>query len=390
MDHRDFDNILNSMLETGVYVVRQENCQLLYMNQCARMLSPAARLEACCPAKGSELCAACPLQSHGGQGSGFCGLCPQADVTISRLLWEGITPAFLLMAIPRTGVLSLEQARRDSRMANILKSRFRMLNTVFLESGHCQRVDLSNPAGAEITFIGDYATFIEAALSRQVHPEDTERYWSTLALEHLREKARQVEDYAEEVCVYRTREEPTRWIELRVIYTRWESRVSVNILGQDVTRMKQQEESQLHSLAERDYMLSSLSTLFFSTYYVNLLQDTFRAVTQLRRVEDLLGEEVNWTAGLQIYAQHFIHPEDREAYLQVMSIENLRKTLRWWQPYVAVEYRTLPDLPGEGEGQWVRATAVLAQTGDDDLPATAVYVAQSLSNTRRPASMAAP
>lgn len=388
MDHYDFENILNSMLETGIYVVRKGDCCLLYMNQCARVLSPSAQVGKACPAEGSELCATCPLRARGDQSSGFCGLCPQTDITISQLLWEGSTPAFLLMAIPRTGVLSLEQARRDSRMASILKSRFRMLNTVFLESGHCQRVDLSSPAGAENTFIGDYATFIEAALSRQVHPEDADNYWSTLSLDHLREKARQVEDYAEEVCVYRTREEPTRWIELRIIYTRQDSRVSVNILGQDVTRMKQQEASHLHSLEERDYMLGSLSTLFFSTYYVNLPQDTFRAVTQLRRVEDLLGEEVNWTAGLQIYAQHFIHPEDREEYLQTMSIENLRKTLRWWQPCVAMEYRKLPDLPGEGECQWIRATAVLAQTGDDDLPATAVYVAQSLTNTRRPASMA--
>lgn len=385
MDHRDLNNILNSMLEMGIYVVRAKDCRLLYMNQCARMFSPAAQVGEPCPAKDSELCSTCPLHYGGEQATGFCGLCPQADITISRLLWEESTPAILLMAIPRTPMLSLEQARRDSRIASILKQRFRMLNTVFLESGHCQRVDFSSPMGVENTFIGDYPTFIEAALSRQVHPEDADNYWSTLSLEHLRERARDVEDYAEEALVYRTREEPVRWIELRVIYTRRDSQVSVNILGQDVTRMKLREASHLQSLAERDHMLSSLSSLFFSTYYVNIPQDTFRAVTQLRRVEDLLGEEVNWTAGLQIYAQHFIHPDDREEYLQVMSIENLRKSLRWWQPYVAVEYRRLPDLPGEGDYQWIRATAVLSLTGDDDLPAAAVYVAQSLTNTRRPA-----
>lgn len=44
------------------------------------------------------------------------------------------------------------------------------------------------------------------------------------------------------------------------------------------------------------YIISSLSSLFFSTYYLNLEQDTFRAVTQLRRVGDLLGNEVNCTA----------------------------------------------------------------------------------------------
>lgn len=132
------------------------------------------------------------------------------------------------------------------------------------------------------------------------------------------------------------------------------------------------------------YIISGLSSLFFSTYYVNLEQDTFRAVTQLRRVEDLLGSEVNCTAALQVYANHFIHPDDREAYLKTISMENLRDYLRWWQPCVAVEYRRLEDEPGvqDDPWRWVRASVVLARTGPDDLPQTAVYVAQDLTGGR--------
>lgn len=137
------------------------------------------------------------------------------------------------------------------------------------------------------------------------------------------------------------------------------------------------------------YIISGLSSLFFSTYYVNLEQDTFRAVTQLRRVEDLLGNEVNCTSALQIYANHFIHPDDRELYLRTISMENLRGSLRWWQPCVAVEYRRLEDEPGipDDPWRWVRASVVLARTGPDDLPQTAVYVAQDLTggmHDRRP------
>lgn len=133
------------------------------------------------------------------------------------------------------------------------------------------------------------------------------------------------------------------------------------------------------------YIISSLSSLFFSTYYLNLEHDTFRAVTQLRRVGDVLGNEVNCTAALQIYANHFIHPEDREEYLRVMSMENLQKNLRWWQPCVAVEYRRLEDEPGDPDDpwRWVRASVVLARTGPDDLPQTAVYVAQDITGGRR-------
>lgn len=143
-------------------------------------------------------------------------------------------------------------------------------------------------------------------------------------------------------------------------------------------------EGEQHSpelLEDWAYIISGLSSLFFSTYYVNLEQDTFRAVTQLRRVEDLLGNEVNCTAALQVYANHFIHPDDREIYLKTTSMENLRSSLRWWQPCVAVEYRRLEDEPGvpDDPWRWVRASVVLARTGPDDLPQTAVYVAQDLT-----------
>ena len=106
------------------------------------------------------------------------------------------------------------------------------------------------------------------------------------------------------------------------------------------------------------------------------------AVLQLRHMEDLLGEEVNCTAALQIYANHFIHPDDREEYLRVMSIQNLREKLRWWQPCVAVEFRKLPDDAGSDNCGWVRATAVLAQNDADDMPKTVVYAAQDISGSR--------
>lgn len=144
---------------------------------------------------------------------------------------------------------------------------------------------------------------------------------------------------------------------------------------------QRQEAARHQALEDRTYIISSLSTLFFSTYYVDLEQDTFRAVTQLRSVGDLLGDEVHLAPALQIYANHFIHPDDRAEYLRVMDAENLRQSLRWWQPYVAVEYRKLPGDPSSAPNKWVwvRATAVLARTGTDDMPKTAVYVAQELT-----------
>lgn len=275
----------------------------------------------------------------------------------------------------------LAHSQRDMQMAAILKSRFSIMNTVNLENGQCQRISLSKSAKPENTLVDDYETHIKCALSH-VHPEDVEKYRSLLSLEHLRKKAETTEDYQEEVCQYRLKGDPVRWIEQHVIYTRQENDVMVNILGQDITREKSREAAEHQALKDRSYIISSLSSLFFSTYYVDLEHDTFRAVTQLSKAGDILGSEVDCVAALRVYAENFIHPEDRAEYLRVMNPENWRQTLRWWHPYTALEYRTLPE-DETGEYGWIRATAVIAQIGVDDIPKTAVYWAQDITESKR-------
>lgn len=279
---------------------------------------------------------------------------------------------------------SAEQARLNAELAGILRSRFKIMNTVHLDTGMCERVsfDAGAPQGPAVT--GDYETFISRAMSGHVHPDDVPAYYETLSLGHMREMARRTEDYAEETCLYRQLGDPICWIELRVMYVRREDGVTVYILGQDVTREKTREETSNRALEDRAYIIGSLSSLFFATYYVNLEQDTFRTVTQQRRVGDVLGDEVNCTAALRVYADHFIHPDDRAEYLRVMNVGNLSGQLRWWKPSVAVEYRKLSGASDREKDawQWVRATALLARTGTDDMPKTAVYVAQDIGERR--------
>lgn len=277
----------------------------------------------------------------------------------------------------------LAHSKRDMQMAAILESRFTVIDTVNLEDGTFQQIDLTRPAGSGDTEVSDYSRSVQDAVTRTVHPDDIETFWATVALDSLRKKAETVEDYREEICEYRRRTDPPTWRELHVMYRRQPGGpVQVNILERDITRQKQREVSQRQVLEDRSYIISSMSSLFFTTYYIDLENDTFRAVNQLRRVGDVLGDAVNCTAALQIYANHFVHPDDREDYLSVMNVENLRQSLRWWQPYVAVEYRRLPEGGNTDACDWVRATAVLARAGAEETPRTAVYVAQDISDRR--------
>lgn len=278
----------------------------------------------------------------------------------------------------------LSCSQNDMQIASILKSRYQIMNTVHLENGQCERLHLTGSANPQSSLVGDYDYHVQQAIARHVHPEDATDYYNFLSLDHLRKKAASMEDYTEEVFQYRTQEEPVRWIEQHVIYSLQNGKKVVNILGHDITKEKSQEAARLQALQDRAYIISSLSSLFFSTYYMDLERDTFRAVTQLGKVGDVLGSEVNCTAALQIYAENFVHPEDREEFLSVMNIQNFRQSLRWWSPSVTATYRKMPE---EGKDnaenyQWVRSTAALAQIGEDDLPKTAIYVAQDITETR--------
>lgn len=278
----------------------------------------------------------------------------------------------------------LLHSQRDMQMAAILKSQYSRLNTVHLESGQCEQISLRDGAEQSSPLIGDYDYHMHQALYNSVHPEDATHYSSLLSLEHLRQKAAETESYAEEICQYRLKGEPVHWIEQHVIYSRKDDRVSVNILGQDITSQKRAEEARLQALQDRSYIISSLSSLFFSTYYIDLAKDTFRAVTQLGKMGDVLGSEVNCTTALQVYARNFVHPDDRHEFFQIMNTENWIRSLRWWTPYVAVTYRKMPNDPQADPHayRWIRATAVLAQTDENELPKTVVYVAQDITESR--------
>lgn len=114
---------------------------------------------------------------------------------------------------------------------------------------------------------------------------------------------------------------------------------------------------------------------------MDLEQDTFRPVTQKAEVGSILGNERNSTQAFRLYAQRFVHPEDREEYLEHVSNQNLRGMLSSAHPLLAFEYRRNPDQ--HNAVAWVRATVVLAGTARDGRPKRAVYVVQDITESKK-------
>lgn len=273
-----------------------------------------------------------------------------------------------------------ERIRNDRRMAAIIKSRYSSLSTVELDTGICERMDLED-GRTDRRREGNYEDYIRQALESYVAEADKESFREMLALEALRKKAEAVTDFKEEIFRYRWKGTPLRWTEVHVLYLRQGEKTVVHMLERDITEKKRAEERARREELEKAAIINSLSGMFFATYYMDLERGMFRPVTQKAEVGSVLGDERNCAQALQMYAETFVCPEDRDEYLKRINMENLLNTLSREHPFQAFEYRMMPD--ANGRRAWIRATVVLADTASDGRPAKALYVAQDVTESKQ-------
>ncbi len=280
----------------------------------------------------------------------------------------------------------MARSQWDMQMASILKCRYSVMNTIHLDTGLCERIDLGHASSTRGSLSEDYTQHVECALQTVVRPEDAAIFRRTMSLDRIRQRALETEDYTEEVCQYRTREQPPRWLEQHVVYSRQSGEIMVNILGRDITSEKLQEADQQKRDQEKLDVIRSLSGMFFSTHYVDLQADTYQSVIHLGETGGMLGRAARYTSGVHIYVEKFVHPEDREEYLAFMSVDNLRQHLGPKRPLLAMEYRKRPpdgeDLPPD-QCSWIRSTAVLVRSDSDGRPLTILYATQDVTEIKQ-------
>ncbi|MDO5350622.1 MAG: response regulator, partial [Lachnospiraceae bacterium] len=272
-----------------------------------------------------------------------------------------------------------ERTHNDRRMAAIIKSRYNTLNTVDLETGIGERISLGE-GNLNSRREGVHDDYIQRALDQVVAEEDKESFRKTFLLENLRKRAEDTQDYKEEIYQYRYKGFPMRWIEAHILYIRQGKKMVVNILGRDITAEKQAEEQARKDSLEKISIINSMSSMFFATYYIDFENDSFRPVIQKAEVGSVLGDERNYTQAARMYAEKFIHPDDREEYLKHVDHQRLMDTLSRKHPLTAFEYRTAPDL--KKRKAWIRATVVLAEMTSDGRPKRALYVAQDVTESK--------
>ena len=65
MGDRIYERILDAMQETGVYVIREDDHRILYLNERVRRITPSAKLGMVCHLLWPASCSCCPLLTIG-------------------------------------------------------------------------------------------------------------------------------------------------------------------------------------------------------------------------------------------------------------------------------------------------------------------------------------
>ena len=176
MESKDYEIILNSMPETAIYVIRQDNHSLLYFNKRVRTVSPEVRLGLTCHEVWTGSCVNCPLLTIQDRqesrslsyNATFGGV---VDMVATRMLWKDTIPAFVVSVTPR-----------------IESSGYVYRKILRLDLGRNRYDVLKFDAGAWLNQRGteDLAgEFEKLAGSGMVHPDDVERFRDFTDISHL-------------------------------------------------------------------------------------------------------------------------------------------------------------------------------------------------------------
>lgn len=292
---------------------------------------------------------------------------------------------YVIVALQDVDERTRQEIRRnqnDARMAAIIKSRYSSMKTVYLDTGTYESVYLNEDTWFDKIQTGNYEDYVQKVTEEIIHEDDREGFLKLLSLESLRRKAETVEDFDEIGYQFRCRMPVNTWMEEHAVFVRQGGTIMLNILCRDITEEKLKEEADSREKKERNHIINSMSSLFFATYYMDLENNTFRAVTQKKEVGNALRASQNCTEAFQVYAERFVHPDFREEYLQKMNCSNLQNVLSREHPIYAIEYRLVEHKNGiMKENGWIRATVVLSEEKNGK-PAKALYVAQDVTESK--------
>ena len=278
----------------------------------------------------------------------------------------------------------IRQSQDDIYIAALIKSRYDNMCTVDLNTGICEQMYLKDTDKLDNTIRSDYNLFIQKAIDDgRVCEEDIAVFQDYLLLENLRKRAENDDDSVETIFEYRMKTPKFIWLQVQILFVHQNNGVIANILSRDITERKLKEAEEKKEKQDWSYIINSMSSMFFATYYIDLDTDTFRIIKQTSKSGNILSITQNYNEAISTYSQHSVHPDDREEYMETLGRPNLLNSLSLHHPFVAIEYQRIKKKHNVTKGNgWIRATVILIET-KNNIPTKALYVEQDVTESKR-------
>lgn len=195
MEIKDYEMVLNSMQTIGVYVIREDDHQILYYNERVKDVYPNIRTGLVCHEIWAGACSNCPLIYIGDQkeyktvnyNNPFGKI---VDIIATRIIWEESIPAFLITVMPHVEAVS--NAYNKILKINLTSDTYEVIK---MSSEDRKNADLQNPSLSE-----NIRNFIDGG---HIYIGDVERFRQFIDLESIREEMQN--DRHVLVCTYRRR-----------------------------------------------------------------------------------------------------------------------------------------------------------------------------------------
>lgn len=104
MGSKEYEKILDAIPNTGIYVIREDNHEILYFNKRIKKMAPNVKKGMTCDRLWKNSCSNCPLLNIGdkqeSQSINSDNVLGTVDMEAKRMRWDGDIPVFVITLTP--------------------------------------------------------------------------------------------------------------------------------------------------------------------------------------------------------------------------------------------------------------------------------------------------
>ncbi len=318
METREYELILDSLQRTAVYVIREDNHQILYYNKRVREVAPNIEKGMVCHELWKGTCDNCPLLFIGDKKTARSvnyddPFGKAVEIAATRIMWEETIPAFMIAVTPYAGVEN--HVYHKVLRGNLTTNSFSIV-----------KVDKE-----EVRDLREYMTsltnwFCGMSKSGYVYEEDIERYENFVHFDNV--KAELKKGAKKLSCIYRRKSgDKYRWHNLEIIpdFDYSDDNQKVMICLKDIHDTFNEGLAREEVNIRNQEIINSLGETNFAIYVVDLQSGSVNIVRTTEKIrQNVDTEKYLWDNAIKGKSAEYISPEDRKNVYDQLSLASMR------------------------------------------------------------------